>query len=1478
MRMAIFITVLSLIVPAGWEHAAPFLALVLSRAEGKEGPGEVQSVGENVWTLENNLLRVAVDAQAGRFTVEDKRIGYVWRGGEVAPAATATLTIPRAAHAPQIDGDLADWPEATTFDLTPDMLADAKTVDGPDDCRAQVRVAWDEAALFLGLAVRDEQVVFGTPEEAEWWEKDSVEFWVNAEQYALRLSDAGHNVWSRAGTVAGAEVAVRRTNAGYAAEARVPLAALGVAARPGVSFRFALGVNDADATGQREGQLYSPTTWKHSTPQTFALATLADEQGNVPAQPAVEPTPALRNVRAANAPAPGLTFEADAAVGGGRTIPMNVTLTLDGAEVSLELDLPDRDTKLGEFTVLHPLVLDDPNGAIVAAPYCNGLAVPVNDLSWRGQRWTTYGSLDLPWVGLTDGEKGYLLLWEDPDDGVAVLDTFRTSAGDLLAPVAAHHPSLQTFRYPRRVRYVFMDQGGYVALAKWYRRYAQEQGFLLTLREKAKRRPALERLAGAPDIWGANGLKFCREAKAAGMDRLLINGSWSAADMEAIKDLGYLVSRYDNYEDIREGGEPPYSDCQIPDDAPLRADGQRVLGWLTWDKQTQFYKRCSALDLAVAQRTIPGDLEQHPYNARFLDVTTATGLEECYDPNHPHARSGDREYKRALANYVGNELGLVLGGEHGRWWGADLYDYWEGMQSGGFYSWPAGHVGVNIPQTREEIGERYLEWGLGHRHRLPLWELVFGDCVVSTWYWGDSTGHLYQAAPELAAKQDAFNILYGTVPLYWVSQPYSFRWDDPKLRARLLESYRHTCKLHEQIGFDEMVSHEYVTADKNVQRTRFRSTEHGARGTEQQTVVTVNFGEEPYPLEEEGRTYRLPQYGFFAKGPTVFQYRALAGDRAVTFIRTPGYVFCDAGGQQHDFGVCETDGQVTLRMEGPERLRVNSGRIAPPAPSFARGRITPPAKGGVWIRPKAWVAGWGLKTSRLLRLNEAGEALAARRIQSVGERLRLSRREGDVVLLCGEAARKPDFALAAGDVQIQPAAPQQGEPVSITVLVRNDGGAAGRAAVRLLVDGRLTEAIRPPAPVVNIPPDGAARVEFRLDTASLDGSHRLRVRVEPLGETEELVKRNNDLTVPLTVEADYTQWTYGFDLTVGANGVRRLEEPVELELDLAQQAKLPAGQRVNPDSVRVVEYLIRHSHPPSPGGAPRDDAGALAKQPVPAQWEAGEEAGKGRLVFLLTGETPPGPEGAPTRRFRVVCEAAGGPAHAPLPGGAWDEAEQTVTKEAYQVRFREGVIREWISLLPGAPEKSILTSLGVSSQATGWVDEAGEVERLEVLADGPARTVIRVTKNLRGDYRTVKTYTFYPRHFIVAAEANKPGLMYSRAYYGLPCHFRDDRGNEADIDGRGDGENVIGKNPSPQWYAAYAPTWAHSCVALTPFEGLTYWDAGAWGGVGFGTGRTSDVRLAYVIHPGQANADFAAADYERLRRELVVELGEASIR
>ena len=307
-----------------------------------------------------------------------------------------------------------------------------------------------------------------------------------------------------------------------------------------------------------------------------------------------------------------------------------------------------------------------------------------------------------------------------------------------------------------------------------------------------------------------------------------------------------------------------------------------MTAWLTWDKK-QFMKRCPALWIDVAKLVIPPDLALFPYIGRFIDVITAEPLYECFDPRHPLTRSAKREANAAMLRYV-RSLGLVVGSEHGRWWAVPQVDYIEGMMSGGFTSWPSGHL--IRPKTRDQSfdgpsgshypkWEEYAKWGIGHEFRIPLWELVFHDCIVSTWYWGDSSDFLLTAAPEITAKKDAFNILYGTMPMMWAGREGSWL----SAREVFLRTYRNTCKLQESLATSEMLSHRFVTADRSVQETRF------ADGTR----ILVNFGETPYKAEIDGHVHVLPRNGFAVKGPRIEQFMELVNGHMVTTIRAGSY-------------------------------------------------------------------------------------------------------------------------------------------------------------------------------------------------------------------------------------------------------------------------------------------------------------------------------------------------------------------------------------------------------------------------------------------------------------------------------------------------------------------------------------------------------------------------------------------------------------
>jgi len=584
----------------------------------------------------------------------------------------------------------------------------------------------------------------------------------------------------------------------------------------------------------------------------------------------------------------GIEFEADYGSGEHTSVALRVSLALDGPDMTVEADTADRTARIEYVPFLAALVLDDTSGAVVVPTDGNGHLYPLE----RGQvpaDWWAVGDMDMPWIGVCDLEKGfgYMIIADTSDDAAFWLEARQAGGREVWAPRVAWQSSMGEFRYPRRLTYHFSSRGGYVALAKRYRRYVSEHGLLLTLAEKRRRNPNVARLYGAPDIWGDASIGFARAAKAAGVAKMLLHGSSPSGEMKEINDFGYLTSCYDNYTDVlpvEPGKGIDGSHEVLPDRAVLQSDGERMKAWLTMEGQ-QFMKRCPTFWVPTARVVVPQALAASPYLGRFVDVTTAEGLYECYDPKHPLTRGEKRQCGVDLLAYV-SSLGLVVGGEHGKWWGVPQLDYVEGMMSGGSTSWPAGYL--IRPKSKDQkfkapggweypSWDQYEQWGIGHERRVPLWELVFHDCVVTTWYWGDSSDFLLEAAPEVTAKKNAFNILYGTIPMMWSDREESWVQN----RKGFLRSYRNTCKLHEAVAEAEMVSHEFVTADRAVQRTRFSD------GTE----VVVNFGEKPREVEVGGRKRMLPQNGFAIKGPRIDQSRSLEDGKVVTRIKAAGYEF-----------------------------------------------------------------------------------------------------------------------------------------------------------------------------------------------------------------------------------------------------------------------------------------------------------------------------------------------------------------------------------------------------------------------------------------------------------------------------------------------------------------------------------------------------------------------------------------------------------
>jgi len=536
---------------------------------------------------------------------------------------------------------------------------------------------------------------------------------------------------------------------------------------------------------------------------------------------------------------------------GGVKVPFKLRFASGPLPADLRIEVEtDIARAVGEVYYPYPFPLSENEGFLVI-PRNNGMIYPVRDITVRDERLQVYAGIHMPWFGAIGVKKGYIGIFETPFD--ASIQIMRVPYQDnenlinIVYPL--WQPSRGKFAYMRRMLYHFISEGGYVALAKRYRKYAIEIGRFKSLRAKLKDDPDVEKLIGAPDFWPRgygpvteeDRVYMAKEFQRLGVKRLLFSSAGSPEAIEEIKNLGYLVSRYDQYDDLYPpsvaqalGWGVPAAD--FPEDCVKLPSGFLMKAWQprTLRGILQGYKICPSQGFEHAKVRIPEELKTKRYNTRFIDIVTADALHECYDEKHPLTRQEWMEYRLKILKLC-YDYPLIVGAENGMDWAIPYVHFFEGMAGAGYrYLVPAsGHHLIEYIPPHEE----YLKYAVGEYHRVPLWELVYHDAVVSTWYWGDTSNRM----PELWHKKDLFNILYGTVPMYlWGKEDFD------AMKHAIVKSYKRGCPIVEKVGYADMVSHEFVTSDHKVQRTIFQDGN-------KKVTITVNFGEQVYVTAEEER-------------------------------------------------------------------------------------------------------------------------------------------------------------------------------------------------------------------------------------------------------------------------------------------------------------------------------------------------------------------------------------------------------------------------------------------------------------------------------------------------------------------------------------------------------------------------------------------------------------------------------------------------
>lgn len=424
-----------------------------------------------------------------------------------------------------------------------------------------------------------------------------------------------------------------------------------------------------------------------------------------------------------------------------------------------------------------------------------------------------YSEQEMAWHGAMNGRSGMIAVAETPFD---LYIAMWHLAGQ--APGAFIHwlPSLGDLRYTRRVRYHFEKDFGYVRQAKHYRRWLQEQGYWISLAEKAKQNPNVARLKGAAVITSLAVQRrmrnlnyelntFSDQANWAlklrhrtGLKNAVIHvDGWGRfgydsvhpetlppnveaggakalrAFRERMREAGWLFALHDQYIDIFHDA-PSYS----PDRLMLKEDGRpNTLNVWAGGLSSQM---CFSESLKFLRRNfIDGVRDQYMYHnsppikqlvdpdAYYLDCFCR--IQECHNPLHPLTRTQVVGYMNEIFRTVRNSKGgVVLSCEHPKFYALSDLDF----------GWHVGHLKADV----QVVGGGSETGMIGIP--VPLWHLVTHDSLCATAFPSlDLNQLLYAEAPCLANTKDGPT--------------------DSELEMKL-----RVCRLHEVVGFDEMTSFE----------------------------------------------------------------------------------------------------------------------------------------------------------------------------------------------------------------------------------------------------------------------------------------------------------------------------------------------------------------------------------------------------------------------------------------------------------------------------------------------------------------------------------------------------------------------------------------------------------------------------------------------------------------------------------------------
>lgn len=462
----------------------------------------------------------------------------------------------------------------------------------------------------------------------------------------------------------------------------------------------------------------------------------------------------------------------------------------------------------------------------------------------------------MPWFGQVKDRAGYIAICEQPWN--AAYYTEHPAEGPYTHVGIRWEPSLGKMDYRRVMKYSFVKDCDYNDLCKIYRNYVIEKGRFKSLAEKAVKTPSIDQLIGSAFLH--KGIKTqvmtnsdFYDAENPDKNNHLTPFSVRTEEIKKFHELGVekLYLHLDGW------AEPGY-DNQHPDYLPAceKAGGWKAMKELSdtmhecgylfgiHDQYRDYYYAAKTFDENFATRLADGTIPSHarwaggpqtylcatqaPFYVKrnfteimdngikldcaYLDVFTCNEGDECSHPWHKMTRRECYEYRNACFEYLLSK-GILPSSEEVNDWA---------IPSLVFCHYAPYDFMLDRPGSQKK--------GIP----VPLFNLVYHDCLIEPWM-----------MDKVSEEEDymLYAVLNGGAP--YLVRDGAYQNTDGSFAGGVeisIEDQIKRCKvvsdLHEKVAKCEMVRHEMVDGNPEVQRTTF------ADGT----VVTVDFQAQTYQI------------------------------------------------------------------------------------------------------------------------------------------------------------------------------------------------------------------------------------------------------------------------------------------------------------------------------------------------------------------------------------------------------------------------------------------------------------------------------------------------------------------------------------------------------------------------------------------------------------------------------------------------------